>query len=115
MAWGAAFAARADTARYACWRAGTFEPKFGNAIESLAADPRLAAFDNRVGSPGLFGRKPDGVAQETNNKLCRYAHSRAGYTNADIWQSNGAPCSLAARLRSSGRTSATQWHSATCC
>ena len=27
--------------------------------------------------------------QETYSKLCRYAHSRADYTNADIWQSNG--------------------------
>lgn len=89
MANGAAFAVRDDSARYADWRAGTSEPKFGNAIDLLAADSRLAALDNRLGSPGLFGRKPDGVVQETYNKLCRYAHSRAGYTNADIWQSNG--------------------------
>jgi hypothetical protein len=89
MANGAAFAVRDDSVRYAGWRTGNFEPKFGNAIELLAADWRLAALDNRLGSPGLFGRKPDRVVQETYNKLCRYAHSRAGYTNADIWQSNG--------------------------
>jgi hypothetical protein len=89
MACGAALAVRKDTAQYAGWRAGTFEPKFGNAIESLAADASLAALDNRLGPPGLFGRRPDGVVQETYNRLCRYAHSRAGYTNADIWQSNG--------------------------
>ena len=86
---GAAFAVRNDTAHYAGWRAGTFEPKFGNAVELLAADSTLAAIGNRLGSPGLFGRKPDGVVQETYNKLCRYTHSRAGHTNADIWQSNG--------------------------
>jgi hypothetical protein len=84
MANGAAFAVRDDSARYADWRAGALEPKFGNAIELLAADSGLAALDNRLGLPGLFGRKPDGVAQETYNKLCRYAHSRAGYTHADI-------------------------------
>lgn len=27
--------------------------------------------------------------QESYSKLCRYAHSRAGHTNYDIWQSNG--------------------------
>jgi hypothetical protein len=89
MACGAAFAVRKDTAHYADWRAGSFEPKFGNAVELLAADSAVAALDGRLGLPGLFGRKPNGVAQETYNKLCRYAHSRAGYTNADIWQSNG--------------------------
>lgn len=89
MTCAAAFAVRDDAARYADWRAGTHEPKFGNAVELLAADPALAAVDGRLGAPGVFGRKPDGVLQETYNKLCRYAHSRAGHTNYDIWQSNG--------------------------
>jgi hypothetical protein len=89
MTVAAAFAVRNDTARYAEWRGGTHEPKFGNAVELLGIDERLAAFDSQAGPPGLFGRKPDGVMQETYNKLCRYAHSRVGHTNYDIWQSNG--------------------------
>jgi len=89
MACAAAFAVRNDTTKYAGWRAGTSEPKFGNAVELLAADPGLSALDCRLGMPGLFGKKPDGVVQETYSKLCRYAHSQAGHTNADIWQSNG--------------------------
>jgi hypothetical protein len=89
MTCAAGLAVRNDTAHYAGWRAGTFEPKFGNAVELLAADSTLAALDSRIGPPGLFGRNPDGVVQEIYNKLCRYAHSRAGHTNADIWQSNG--------------------------
>jgi hypothetical protein len=89
MACAAALAVRNDSTRYADWRAGRYEPKFGNAVELLAADPTLAAVDRRLGRPGLFDRRPDGVAQETYNKLCRYAHSRAGHTNYDIWQSNG--------------------------
>ena len=82
MAWGAALAVRNDTAHHASWRAGTFEPKFGNAVELLAADPPLAALDDRLGPPALFGRKPDGVLPETYNKLCRYAHSRAGHNKS---------------------------------
>jgi hypothetical protein len=89
MVCSAAFAVRNDTDRYTSWRAGTFEPKFGNAVELLAADSTLAAIDDRLGLPGLFGRRPDGAIQETYNKLCRYAHSHAGHTNAEIWQSNG--------------------------
>lgn len=89
MTVAAAFAVRNDGARYVDWRRGTHEPKFGNAVEVLGRDARLAAFDSQVGAPGLFGRKPDGVVQETYNELCRYAHSRAGHTNYDIWQSNG--------------------------
>jgi hypothetical protein len=91
MAYGAAFAVRNDTAEYAGWRAGTHEPRFGNAVELLAADPTLAAVDGRLGAPGLFGRKPNGVVEETYNKFCRYAHSRAGHTNVDLWQGSNGP------------------------
>ena len=89
VAIGSAFAVRNDRRRYAEWRAGTYEPKFGNAIELLASDTRLAAFDQASGGAGLFGRKPDGVVVEMYRKLCRYAHGHAGHTNYDIWQSNG--------------------------
>lgn len=89
MACGAAFAVRKDQITYRAWRSGSHEPKFGNAIELLGQDSSLAAIDQRLGRRGLFGRKPHGVMQEMYNNLCRYAHSRAGHTNADIWQSNG--------------------------
>jgi hypothetical protein len=113
MVCGAALAVRNDTARYSDWRAGAYEPKFGNAVESLATDRRLAGIDRRLGSAGLFGRNPDGIVQDTYRKLCRYAHSRAAYTNYDIWQSNGR-CSLERHSRSSGSTTATLSRSATC-
>ena len=89
MVCGAAFAVGDDTRRYAEWRAGTQEPRFGNAVDRLAADRELATLDARLGGAGLFGRNPNGIARETYQKLCRYAHSRAGHTNYDIWQSNG--------------------------
>ena len=68
---------------------GTQDPKFGNAVDLLAADPNLAAIDGRLGGSGLFGHKPDGLLRNSYSELCRYAHSRAGHTNYDIWQSNG--------------------------
>jgi hypothetical protein len=89
VAIGSASAVRNDTRRYAEWRAGEHEPKFGNAIDLLPSDARLAAFDQACGRGGLFGRRPDGVAIAMYRKLCRYAHGNAGHTNYDIWQSNG--------------------------
>jgi hypothetical protein len=89
MTCAAALAVRNDSTRYADWRAGMYEPKFGNAVEFLGVDSRLAAVDGQLRRPGLFGRRPAGVAQETYNKLCRYAHSRMAHTNHAIWQSNG--------------------------
>lgn len=89
MTLAAAFAVRGDTAGLRAWRDGTSEPKFGNAVDMLAEDSRLGAIDGRLGSSGLFGRRPDGIVRGVYSNLCRYAHSRAGHTNVDIWQSNG--------------------------
>ena len=89
MAVGAAFAVRGDKRRFKQWREGEHEPKFGNAVDLLGQSPALVSIDQRLGSPGLFGSKPDGVLRERYTNLCRYAHSHAGHTNFDIWQSNG--------------------------
>jgi hypothetical protein len=89
MACGAALAVRNDDASFKAWRAGTRDANFGNAVDLLGQDKTLAAIDQRLGAPGLFGHKPDGVMRETYAKLSRYAHSQAGHTNGDIWQSNG--------------------------
>lgn len=89
MALAAAFAVRNDVNGFGNWRVGSQEPKFGNAIDMLAADPYLRDVDHRLGSAGLFGRGPDGIARRAYANLCRYAHSRPGHTNVDIWQSNG--------------------------
>jgi hypothetical protein len=88
MACAAAFAARNDKAKLEAWRAGSHEPKFGNAIDMLQQVPSLAASEGRLGPPGLIGPRP-GILRETYAGLCRYAHSQPGHTNVDIWQSNG--------------------------
>lgn len=89
MVCGAAFAVRNDTSRYTEWRAGAYEPRFGNAVESLATDPQLAARERRLGGAGLFGGNPDGIVRETYGRLCRYAHGRPAHTNYDTWRRNG--------------------------
>jgi hypothetical protein len=89
MTCAAGFAVRQDRSQLDRWRKGDHDPKFGNAVELLGNDEALVEIDQRIGNPGLFGRNPDGILQEAYNNLCRYSHSRAGATNADIWQSNG--------------------------
>jgi hypothetical protein len=89
MATAAAFAVRGDSEAFRRWREGSHDPKFGNAIDTLAADPHLRDVDQRLGSAGVFGRRPDGVARMAYANLCRYAHGGPGHTNVDIWQSNG--------------------------
>jgi hypothetical protein len=89
MAHAARFAVRNDQRGYQGWRAGSDEPKFGNSVDLLGQDKVLAAAEQNIGAPGLFGRKPDGVLRTLYADLCRYAHSKPGYSNADIWQSNG--------------------------
>ena len=42
-----------------------------------------------LGGQGLFGGKPDGVLRALYSNVCRYAHSQPGFSNIDIWQSNG--------------------------
>jgi hypothetical protein len=88
MTFGAMFAVRDDRARFQEWRAGDFEPKFGNAVELLAGDARLASVEDSLPPPGLLQR-PDGILQRAYDRLCRYSHGRSGHKNADIWQSNG--------------------------
>lgn len=83
------YAVRSDTRRFAAWRAGTTEPKFGNSVDIIASAPTVAAIESTLGGSGLFGNNPNGVLRDLYQDVCRYAHSSPGFTNADIWQSNG--------------------------
>ncbi len=89
MATSAALAIHGDTENFRRWRDGSYEPAFGNMVERLGLAPQLAEVDAQFGEPRLFGRNPDGLLQRAYTELCRYAHSRPGHTNGDIWQSNG--------------------------
>jgi hypothetical protein len=84
------FVVRDDTRGFEAWRSGTSDSiKFGNSVDLIGQIPAIAGIEQRLGGAGLFGSRPDGVLRSLYSDVCRYAHSRPGHTNADIWQSNG--------------------------
>ena len=84
------FGVRNDSAGFQAWRSGSVEPpKFGNSVDLIGQSSAVARIDASLGGAGIFGAKPSGVLRALYTDVCRYAHSRPGSTNADIWQSNG--------------------------
>ena len=84
------FAVRNDQAGFQAWRNGIADPpKFGNSSDLVGGDFTAARIDTALGGAGIFGVKPPGVLRSLYADVCRYAHSQPGYTNADIWKSNG--------------------------
>lgn len=71
------------------WRNGGAVP-FGNACDWLAASA-LGQHVDRSAAPGAIFRRKDPTAWITRlyERLCGYAHSKAGYNNIDLWESNG--------------------------
>lgn len=74
---------------YKDWRKGECELGFGKACDKLIKNPKVPI---QV-SNSLFAQKKAGSsggwARCLYSKLCNYAHSRPGYTNPDMVQSNG--------------------------
>lgn len=84
------FRVRNDNAGFQSWRSGSAEPpKFGNSVDLIGQSPAVARIDASLGGAGIFGTKPPGVLRTLYTDVCRYAHSKPGSTNADIWRSNG--------------------------
>jgi hypothetical protein len=84
------FAVRTDNAGFQSWRSGSADPpKFGNSVDLIGRSPAVAEIDASLGGTGIFGNNPPGVLRALYADVCRYAHSRPGHTNADIWRSNG--------------------------
>ena len=84
------FAVRNDNAGFRSWRnASADPPKFGNSVDLIRRSPAVAEIDASLGGSGIFGNNPVGVLRTLYADVCRYAHSRSGHTNADIWRSNG--------------------------
>jgi hypothetical protein len=82
--------------RYAAWRTGAAEFKFGTACDQLYNEPALGQFNARMRGAGyqsLWDQKqgalPGGYSRRLYRDLCNYAHSRPGFTDGDLWQSNG--------------------------
>lgn len=89
MSHAARYAVQNDQGGHQSWRDGHAEPRFGNSLDLLHKDPAVAAHEASLTGATLFGPKPDGVLRALYAEVCKYAHSQPGYTNGDIWQSNG--------------------------
>lgn len=84
------------TPLYEEWRKGSTEFKFGKACDLLSSDAALLAFNKGLRSKGfqsLWDAKqsasPGGYSRTLYRSMCDYAHSRPGFTDADLRRSNG--------------------------
>lgn len=84
------------TTQYQDWRNGLIEFSFGNACDLLSSEPSLAAFNKTMRAAGhqsLWDAKTatltGGNARRLYKEMCHYAHSRPGFTDADLRESNG--------------------------
>lgn len=85
------YAVANDEPGFASWRKNAKEPpKFGNSVDIIGQKPGGKVLDAKLGMQGLFGSMPtNGVVRALYADVCRYAHSTPGFSNGDIWQSNG--------------------------
>lgn len=82
------YSLRRDLSGYRSWRsAESPPPKLGNSLELIQAAPKCAAIEEELGHEGLFGL--GGVFRALYSEVSGSTHSQSGYTNADLWRSNG--------------------------
>jgi hypothetical protein len=86
---GAALAVREDGASFEQWREGIREVRFGNARELIRDSAVGRQVDGDAAPASVFGDDSASWAKARYSRLCAYAHSQAGYNNADFWESNG--------------------------
>jgi hypothetical protein len=70
------------------WRAGQ-EISFGQARSWIRGSAEGAQIDREVAPHSVFGNVDTSWIKDRYSRLCAYAHSQAGYNNADFWESNG--------------------------
>jgi hypothetical protein len=82
--------------QYANYRAGSTEFSFGSACDQLSHEPQLNLFNSSLRASGfqsLWDARdpvlPGGFARKLYRELCNYAHTRPGFAEADLWESNG--------------------------
>jgi len=93
-----------DRKAFRAWRSGE-EFGFGWAADKLRSVPGVKALESRLRSVThddlLSHRTPDfagGWSRRLYARLCKYSHSRPGWTNVDLWRSNG-PIHVFAKVR----------------
>lgn len=74
---------------FAEWRNGTREVTFGQARTWLYDSAIGKAVEGDAAPESVFAIAPSAWLNSRYAVLCYYAHSRAGYNNADFWESNG--------------------------
>lgn len=90
--WGAL----SNSPQYTSWRNGSGEIKFGTACDQLSSKNLLSAFNAQMRAAGhqslwdAQGKSlPGGYCRRLYKDLCNYAHSRPGFTDGDLRESNG--------------------------
>lgn len=80
---------RRRTRMFQQWRDGEREVKFGNALDWLRVSAVGKSIDSDAAPLSVFGDSDSAWMKARYSSLCNYSHSRAGYNNADFWESNG--------------------------
>lgn len=82
--------------QYKTWRKNTPEFKFKEACDKLSSGEALKQFNDQMRKAGyqsLWDAKspslPGGYCRKLYSEMCNYTHSRRGFTDADLWKSNG--------------------------
>ncbi|MFJ9902031.1 hypothetical protein ACIRVK_03815 [Streptomyces sp. NPDC101152] len=91
MTVGAALTVHSNPELYEKWRRGQ-EVSFGQSCVWLRESVPGLQVEGAAAPLGIFGRNAkdsDAWFRKLYSRLCGYAHSRAGYNNADFWESNG--------------------------
>jgi hypothetical protein len=85
----AGFAVTGNTALFEEWSTTGRQIQFGQARAWLRDSPLGKQVDVDSAPNSVFGDAPTSWTKDRYGRLCAYAHSRAGYNNADFWESNG--------------------------
>lgn len=89
MTVAAALSVRGDSKQFSSWRNGAVQVSF-QAARSWIRDSTLGGqLDSDVSPLSVFGDDEESWTRRRYARLCAYAHSQAGYNNADFWESNG--------------------------
>lgn len=89
MTVAAGLAVQGNSALYERWHEKGQEISFGQARAWLRDCVEGRMVDAEAAPDSVFGDGDTAWLKERYATLCAYAHSRAGYNNADFWESNG--------------------------
>ena len=96
IAIGASYQLVNDDKEFNQWRSGQLEISFRNACDKIMKNTRVDALEKHLLETlkdNMFrqksGKDPGGWVRRLYKELCNYVHSRPGFTNGDMWNSNG--------------------------